>query len=127
MSEVVYPNISYKIAGYCFNVHNELGRFCREKQYADKLEQLLKVSDLEYEREFEIRKFNLNSPPGNRVDFLVDKRVIIDLKAKRIITKDDYYQMLRYLRGAEIKLGFIVNFRESYLKPKRVLNSSMRM
>jgi len=42
--------------------------------------------------------------------------------AKRIITKEDYQQMQRYLKGAQLELGLIINFRDMYLKPKRVLN-----
>ena len=41
--EVLYPDLSYKINGICFNVHNQLGRFGREKQYADELEIELRV------------------------------------------------------------------------------------
>lgn len=60
---------------------------------------------------------------GNKVDFLIDGKVIVELKAKRCITRDDYYQVQRYLRGADLRLGLLVNFRDRYLKPKRVLNS----
>jgi len=51
--------------------------------------------------------------------------MIVDFKAKRLITKDDYYQMQRYLKSANIKLGLIVNFRQKYLKPKRILNNDI--
>ena len=46
----------------------------------------------------------------------------MDIKAKRLITKEDYYQILRYLKVAGLKLGIIVNFRNTYLKPKRIMN-----
>ncbi len=60
----------------------------------------------------------------NVVDFVINKRLLVDLKAKSIVTKDDYYQMNRYLGAGEFKLGLIVNFRNKYLKPIRVIRSN---
>lgn len=115
--------MSYKITGICFQIQRELGRFYRERQYADKFEELLKEQKINYKREIELSKIFTNSPNGNIVDFLVDNKILIDFKAKKFITKEDYIQMQRYLRAANIELGLIINFRHTYLKPKRVLNS----
>ena len=41
-TKVLYPEFSYKIVGICFGVHNELGRFQREKQYSNLIETKLK-------------------------------------------------------------------------------------
>lgn len=120
--EIILKDLSYKINGICFKVHNELGRFCSERQYSDKLEELLKENKVEFKREFEISKL-VDSPQGNRPDFIVDNRIILDVKAKKFITKEDYYQIMRYLEASNFQLGLIVNFRNTYLKPKRVLNN----
>lgn len=53
---------------------------------------------------------------------MVDDKVILDIKAKRIIIKEDYFQMKRYLAASGKKLGIIVNFHQKYISPKRVLN-----
>lgn len=76
-------------------------------------------------REVEISKFT-NSPKGNKADFIIESKIVLDVKAKKHITKEDYYQILRYLDAANLELGLIVNFRDSYLKPKRVLNSKLQ-
>lgn len=123
ITEIIYKDLSYKIVGICFKVHRDLGRFCRENQYLDRLELLLKESGVNYKREYEIINLNSNSPKGNRVDLLIEKKVILEAKAKKFITKEDYYQVQRYLQGANLKLGLIVNFRQIYLKPKRVINN----
>ena len=120
---IILGELSYKVTGICFKVHAELGRFCREKQYADKLEELFTKNKIVFKREVEISKLT-NSPEGNKADFLIENKIIMDVKAKRLITKEDYYQILRYLKAADIELGLIVNFRSAYLKPKRVLNSN---
>lgn len=118
----ILGDLSFKITGICFKVHNDLGRFYREKQYADKLENLLKENKIKHKREVKINKL-IDSPDGNIADFIIENKIILDVKAKKFITKEDYYQMLRYLKASKLKLGLIVNFRNTYLKPKRVLNN----
>lgn len=48
-SDLLYPDLSYKISGLCFDVQNKLGRFRSEKTYADALEIALKKSGLAFE------------------------------------------------------------------------------
>ncbi len=42
MVKIIHKELSYRINGLLFKTHKELGRFCRERQYADKFEELLK-------------------------------------------------------------------------------------
>ena len=123
-SELIYPQLSYKIYGLCYKVHNQLGRFRNEKQYADAFEQLLKENDIAYKREDPIPlSFRGEKPRRNIPDFVIEDKVVVDFKIKRIVTKEDYYQMIRYLQSYNKRLGLIINFRQNYLTPKRVLNS----
>jgi len=121
--KLVHEDLTYKINGVCFRVHRKLGRFCRERQYCNELGKLLQESGLSFEREYLLSKLEEYSPKGNRVDFLIEGCVILEVKAKKFITKNDYFQMLRYLEAANLQLGIIVNFRNTYLKPKRIINS----
>ncbi|MFH0988012.1 MAG: GxxExxY protein, partial [Parcubacteria group bacterium] len=84
---IIYPILSYKITGLCFRVHRELGRFCRERQFVDRLEQLLKDDHLVYEREYDLRRLNPKASAGNRVDLYIDGKILLDAKAKKFITK----------------------------------------
>jgi GxxExxY protein len=120
--EVLYPELSYKINGLCFNVHNKLGRFSREKQYADELEIELKNNEIKFNREMRVIESGMFK--GNVIDFIIEDCIILELKVKSILTKDDYYQLKRYLISLNKKLGLLVNFRDTYLKPKRILNKS---
>jgi len=119
-NKIIEKELSYKMVGIFFSVQKNLGRFCREKQYADAIENELKKAQISYKREYPII---LEGKKSNFVDFLIENRILVDLKAKPFIEKEDYYQMKRYLETTNLKLGLIVNFRQRYLRPKRVLNS----
>lgn len=123
MDKIIEKELSYKINGLLFEVHNHLGRFCREKQYGDFFEKLLIDEKIDYEREKELSVVGIDNRFTNVVDFVINKGLLVDLKAKSIVTKDDYYQMNRYLDASGFKLGLIVNFRNKYLKPIRVIRS----
>ena len=121
--KVIFPDLSYAIYGFCFKVHNKLGRFRNEKQYADALEEILKENKIRYEREKHLPpSFEGEKSNRNIIDFIIDDKVILELKAKRVITKEDYIQLKRYLVSCNKKLGIIINFGQINLAPKRILN-----
>lgn len=120
---VLYPELSYTICGLCFKIHNNLGRYRNEKQYADALEASFKDNNISYIREKALpNSFAGEHPRRNIPDFIIDDKIILDIKAKRIVTKEDYFQMKRYLNSSNRKLGILINFRQIALAPKRILN-----
>ncbi len=120
---ILHQELSYKICGLCFSVHNKLGRYRNEKQYADAFENLLKEQKIDYVREKSLPvSFVGEAERRNITDFIIEDKIIVDFKAKRLITKEDYFQMKRYLVSYGKNLGLIVNFRQQYLYPKRIVN-----
>lgn len=121
--ELLFEGLSYRLNGILFAVHNELGRFSRERQYADLFEAKLQHARINYEREKELPiEVGGKIVRGNKVVFVIEGKVLVDLKAKSFVTRGDYYQMQRYLGAAKFKLGMIVNFHRKYLHPKRIIN-----
>lgn len=95
-NRIIYKNLCYQLNGIFYKVHNELGRFAKEKQYADLAEEYLIKSGIFYKREYEIKFSNSIKPIGrNRVDFLIADKIIIDFKSKRFASREDYIQMQR--------------------------------
>ncbi|OIO48253.1 MAG: hypothetical protein AUJ32_00995 [Parcubacteria group bacterium CG1_02_40_82] len=122
-SKIIYPELSYKLCGLFYKIHNQLGRFCREKNYSDALERELNQERIAYSKETNAYiSYKNGDIYAGRYDFLIDDKILIELKARPYITKEDYYQLLRYLKAKNIKLGLLVNFRNKYLKPKRIAN-----
>lgn len=77
-----------------------------------------------FEREKELPiSFSGETKRRNIPDFIIEDKLIVDLKAKPIITKNDYFQMKRYLVSSKKKLGIIINFRQKYIRPKRIVNN----
>lgn len=126
--KLIYEDLSYKIRGILYKTHNELGKYCNEKQYCDLLENILKKNNLKYEREKILPKMFEEEEKGrNKIDFLIEDQIILEIKAKRMLLKEDYFQLKRYLVALNKKLGILVNFRSQYLNPKRILNSSANL
>jgi GxxExxY protein len=113
--KIIYPELSYQLTGILFSVHNELGNYGREKQYGDLLEQKLKEANLNFKREIYIGN------TGNILDFIVDDKIALELKTTRLILKEHYRQIQNYLQQTGLKLGFLVNFRDEFLKPRRII------
>ena len=116
---IVEKELSYKLGSVFFDVHNESGRFCRERQYADLLAHKLQEKGLHFIRELPITVAGRKS---NFADFVVENRIIVEVKAVPFIGKEEYYQVMRYLEAMDLELGLVVNFSNRYLKPHRVLN-----
>ena len=57
------------------------------------------------------------------VDFIIDDKIILEVKKVWKISEDDMKQVLRYLKATGLKLAIIANFRHKKLEYKRVLNS----
>lgn len=122
MADIIYKELSFKLNGLCFKVHNELGKSRSEQSYADALEAKLKEAGIKYVREQRLAPAFAGEQAGRNVpDFIIEGIIILDTKAKRACTREDYYQMKRYLSVANLRLGILVNFQEEHLHPKRVL------
>ncbi len=119
--------ISYSIIASALNIHKQLGPGLLESAYRECLHYSLVKKGLFVEKEkpmpviFEEVKMNC----GYRIDLLVEKSVMVELKSVEALHDVHLAQILTYLRLGEFKLGLLINFNVSLLKDgiRRVINS----
>ncbi len=54
-------------------------------------------------------------------DFIIDNKIVLEIKAIESLTKSHIKQTLNYLAASKIKLGLLINFGEDSLTYKRIL------
>jgi len=123
---LLHEELSYKIRGILYTTHNYLGCYRNEKIYCDAIERGLSVKGLNYEREFILPITFVGEKEGrNRLDFLVENTIIVEVKVVPILSKNVYHQCLRYLVSSNKELLILVNFYPQNLFIKRILNPNL--
>ena len=124
MAKLVYPELSYLLMELFYKIHNELGPSYQEKHYQRAIELKLKKNDIKYQKEKEIELTYEDGSLGKfYADFIVEDKIIIEVKKARFITQENTKQLYRYLKATGLKLGVIVNFgRKDKLQYKRIIN-----
>src|SRR5215831_9369699 len=97
MAEFKYGEITEKIIGAAFRVHNNLGNGFQEVIYQRALELEFRNIQVEFRREFEMPIYYLDQLIGNRrVDFLVEGKISVELKAIIKLEKVHLAQAMNY-------------------------------
>jgi GxxExxY protein len=118
--------ISNKIIGFAIEVHQNLGPGLLESAYKECLYYKLTKAGLFVEKEksmpliFEEVKLDC----GYRIDLLVEKNVVIEIKSVEAVADVHMAQTLTYMKLGNFKLGLLINFNVSLLKDgiKRIVN-----
>ena len=103
--------LSQKVIGVFYDVYNELGHGFLESVYENSMVIALRSKGLEVEQQYAIPVWFR----GNRVgsfcaDLVIDRSIIVELKAVRSIDPSHEAQLLNYLRATEIEIGLLLNF-----------------
>src|SRR5258705_7882078 len=124
MTELKYKDITEKIIGALFEVHKFLGNGFQEVIYQRAPAWELSKAGLNFAREIEQDIFykDLHEPIGTRrADFVVEGKVLVELKA--IIELEDVHlaQVLNYLKAYKLEVGLLINFGSKSLTFKRLV------
>ena len=115
--------ITERIIGIAFDIHKLLGPGFNEKVYAQALKEEFSRNKVKNEKEKNIKVEYKDRLIGEqRIDFLVENEVILELKAVEYIGKIHLAQMLSYLKILDKRIGLILNFANTKLEIKRVVN-----
>ncbi len=121
--ELVYKEEAYKIVGICMEVHRILGKGLLEVVYKDALEYEFNKQNIPFEREkkFSIRYKEITLKHEFYADFVVDNKILLEVKAQSGIIEEHMKQTLNYLAIAKLKLALLVNFGNDKLKYERIV------
>lgn len=123
MTDLIYKDLSYKIVGFAYNIDNQLGCGHEEKVYADVLEKIFKTEKIKYKRELYCPvKYEGEVISRKYLDFLVDEKIIVEIKVGNYRYKSVCNQLFEYLRNNNIKLGLIIRFSKHGVDVKRIVN-----
>lgn len=121
--EYLYKEITYKIIGCAMEVHKTLGNGFQEVIYQRALALEFKDKMIKFRREVEMpiyyKKENIGS---RRVDFLVEDKIMVELKAITELGDAHLAQALNYLEAYKLDIGLLINFGSTSLQYKRVIN-----
>lgn len=122
-SNLIYKEESYQIIGKCMEVHNELGHGFLEIVYKDALELLFREEGIFYEREkpYEVYFKGVLLPHKFYADFVVEDKIILEVKCVFSFTDEHIAQTINYLKVSGNKLGLLVNFGRNMLEYKRLV------
>jgi GxxExxY protein len=125
-SNVNIEEVANKVIGCAIKVHKALGPGLLESAYKECLCYELIKAGLFVEKEKPMpliyEEFNLEI--GYRIDLLVEKKLVIEVKSKEALNDVDLAQTLTYLKIGDFRLGLLINFNVTLLKNglKRVAN-----
>lgn len=124
MTDYKYSDLTHKIIGCAMSVHNALGNGFQEVIYQRALAIEFGKAGIVFQREKEMSiEYDGRNIGTRRVDFLVDNKVMVELKAVTKIEEVHWAQTINYLEAYGLEVGLLVNFGGKKLEFKRFVNS----
>jgi GxxExxY protein len=118
-----HSELTSKIIGRAMNVHRELGNGFQEVIYQRCLAIELDKAGLKYLREAEMPIHYKGEDVGSRrADFLVEDKILVELKAITALEKVHFAQIVNYLEAYKLEIGLLINFGTEKLTFKRFIN-----
>ena len=129
IDEPLYNDITSKIIGACYEVHNFFGNGFQEVIYQRALSWEFDQADLSFSREIEqdIYYKQLSAPIGTRrADFVVENKILVEIKAVSQLEDVHQAQVLNYLKAYKLELGLLINFGSKSLQIKRLILTNQK-
>jgi len=119
-----YPEseLTGKIIGCAMEVHRILGNGFQEVIYQRALAAEMRIQNLGFTREHEMEIFYKGESIGlRRVDFFVEGKIMVELKAIIQLENVHLAQAINYLEAYGLEIGLLINFGNTSLQFKRVM------
>ena len=104
----LYKELSYAVIGAAMEVHRILGPGFLESVYKEALAHEFDLRDISYQRQVKLNVRYKEIIAGEfRADFLIDEKIVVELKATKSLTEIDEAQLLNYLKGTGYRVGLL--------------------
>lgn len=124
---MLYEDLTYGIRGACFEVFNALGSGFKESVYHRALVKEFKLRKLNFDEKKRLKIYFKDEEVGvYEPDFVVDNKIVVEIKAVPMMPKQFEKQLYYYLKCTEYKLGLLVNFGADKLDIRRRIYDSIR-
>ena len=111
MTKLIYKDLTYKIIGAAMEVHNVLGPGYLEAVYQKAMADEFDLRKIDYEEQVNLQvDYKGNIIGEYRADYLVDEKVVVEIKAIKRISEIQEAQLINYLKGTGYKIGLLINF-----------------
>lgn len=124
--ELKYGDMTQKIIGCAMKVHARMRNGYNELIYSRCLQIEFDQQGMKYQKELEVPVLYEETVVGKRrVDFMVEDKIVVELKAIADLTDHHLAQTLNYLEHHKLEIGLLINFGSKSLQFKRVINPKL--
>ena len=115
-----HEEITHKIIGCAYKVHNQLGFGFLESVYQKALIIELTKNNLKVDAEKPLKVYYDNQVVGDfYTDLFVEDEIIVELKSVQSLAKEHEVQLVNYLKGLNKDIGLLINFGPTGVRVKR--------
>lgn len=119
-------DLTHKIIGSAIEVHNHLGNGFQEVVYQRALAIEMNLKNISFVREQEMSlKYKGYDIGTRRVDFFVEDKIMVEIKATTKLEDVHLAQAMNYLEAYNLEIGLLINFGNKSLEFKRVHNNKI--
>jgi len=123
---MLYEDLTKKIIAAAMKVHSTLGNGFQEVIYQRAMELEMPFENLTFKREMEMPVYYRSEQIGTRrVDFFVEEKIMVELKAITKLEDVHLAQAMNYLEAYKMEIGLLINFGAKSLEFKRVHNNKL--
>ena len=127
VKDFLYERESYEIRGAIFEVWKNFRGVFKEKVIENALKKELRDRGFIVESQKKIDIYYKGEKVGNYTpDIIVNNSILMELKSKSFLNKEDERQFWYYLRGSRYRLGFLVNFGSKEIEIRRRIYDKAR-
>jgi GxxExxY protein len=124
MSNLIHHDLSRKLLGIAFKVHNSIGCGLHESAYEEAFCIELASSGIPYSRQQVFPIYYGGQYIGTYIaDIVVDNKIIVEIKSVRQLNPVMFAQAINYLKLSGLQVGYIINFHNTRVEWKRFVNT----